>query len=73
MTGAELFALLKDGGPWALVALACWRWFATQDKLDAEKDGRRQDTKEMYREVLTTNQAITHAMDKLEEVVRAKP
>jgi len=71
MTGTEILALLKDGGPWGLLALACWRWFSTQDKLDAEKEGRRQDIKENYREVLMTNQAVTHAMEKLEEVVRA--
>jgi hypothetical protein len=73
MTGAEIFALLKDGGPWGLLALVCWRWFKSLDDLRAADAARLQDNKEMYKEVLTTNAAMTHAMEKLEEVVKARP
>lgn len=73
MTGAEIFALVKDGGPWGLLAIIVWRWFKTMDAIREIEAARLTDTKELLKDAVKTAADQAHALERLEEAIRAKP
>ncbi|MCW5615884.1 MAG: hypothetical protein KIT32_12255 [Rhodocyclaceae bacterium] len=73
MSAAEIGALLKDVGGYGLAAFFAWMWLQERKRNNELQDARLIDVKEIGAKALGAIDAITHAMDKLEETVKAKP
>lgn len=73
MSAAEIGALLKDAGGYGIAALLFWLWLQERKRNNELQDARLADVKEISTKALGTIDAVTHAIDKLEETVKAKP
>ena len=73
MTGAEILVLLKETAGYGLAAFFAWMWLQERWRNTTLQDARLSDVKEFGMKAVTAIDNNTHAMDRLTEVVKARP